>query len=128
MKTLFTLYMPHPEVEFTHGEAILLFCAAASHYDGKCKQAAQQGGVLFGLLNTLGVNPEEVRLFTLDDCLAELSNTRTESLRLSMDDLSILCKIAESPLLLKFRDLKVDLTELLKTLNAEISEQLLQKP
>jgi len=128
MKTLFTLYMPETEVEFSYCEAVLLFVASVHHYDGKCRQASKPGGLLFGLLNKLGIDHAKAQCLTVDGCLAERENPAFTTWRLTMDDLSVLCKIAESPVILPCPDFRNDLNELLKTLNAEIAEQLAQKP
>jgi len=128
MNHIRTILMPEPEIEFTAGEGTLLFVAALHHYDGKCQQAAKQGGVLFGLLNQLELDPETVRLFSLDQCQAAMNNPKTATVRLNMDDMSIICKIAESPLLIMHRDLRVELTELYRSLNHDISLQLDDQP
>lgn len=116
--------MPEPEIEFTVGEGILLFVAAIHHYDGKCRQASEPGGILFGLLNKLSIDQQEVRLFTADDCAREMDGSIKAIWRMDMDDLSLICKIVESPLLRARPDLRTGLTELFSSLNSDLARQL----
>jgi hypothetical protein len=46
-------YIPEVEVEFTKSEVDALCKASDAHYDFKCKQAGEPGGVLWGLKNRI---------------------------------------------------------------------------
>jgi len=69
-------YQVEAEVEFTRDELVQLQELAKRHYDGRCKAAAEQGGLIYGMINLLFDHP-----------VGDITMTN--------DKIDLLCKIAE---------------------------------
>src|ERR1700722_16327572 len=66
------IYIPKARVEFTEEEVMALIEASEHHYDHKCKELSQPGGILYGIRNMLKDGKAEVALrFSELDVLAK---------------------------------------------------------
>lgn len=69
-------FIPEVEVAFSEGDIAGFFLFAEMHYDGLCKQAAKQGGLLWGLRNSVVNGYALVTLKSADiDLLAKIMQT-----------------------------------------------------
>lgn len=68
------IFIPKARMTFTEEEVSALFQASAAHYDAKCRQAGQLGGVLWGMRNMIEEGKVETDLeWGQVDLLAKIS-------------------------------------------------------
>src|SRR5712671_6861900 len=67
-------FIPKAVIEFIEEEVTALFAASEAHYDYKCQQASQVGGLLWGIRNCLENGKAEVSLLWSEvDLLAKIA-------------------------------------------------------
>lgn len=114
MRAVRFTYQVLSEVELTWPEFLALEEAAKTHYDYTCKATAKQGGLLYGWRNKFTFLQEEAAKTTED------AASLTTNWRLTSDEVDLLCKIAESPVLdTKEKHLRRALGKLLKNMSKE---------
>jgi hypothetical protein len=71
-------FIPEAIIEFTEEEIKALFQASEAHYDYKCQQASQPGGVLWGIRNQITDGKADVILKWRDiDLLGKIAEQLT---------------------------------------------------
>ncbi len=91
-------------IEFTRTEVEHLTTLAKQHYDYKCKCAANCGGFLYGMKNSLDFQHSASER-ALKSFEKRHANQVTEQ-QLTIDELDMLCKIAEGEQFMDEKELK----------------------
>jgi hypothetical protein len=107
-------YKPMITLIFTKTDVDILMSCSAAHYDGKCRQAGEYGGIIYGMNN-------EFKLFETDADKTEIER------RMEFRDIDLLAKVTEQVYKVKERgagNLHSDLARALEHINSEYRSML----